>query len=246
VVPYSIIKQNKATQGKSKMTIIITKPELFAAACRFAEKSEARPYLQAVAIEPAPNGGAFIVSTDGHRMFVGYDGEAQFLNGPAHNCLFKIDKQKLPAAAFKSQVLLLDGTSATFCGWYEKTADAVKPLAADFIMTAPSIGHTWTFPAWRGVLPDTSAPLVPADAWGFNAEYIADFGDIERRLTGSKKANFTARMTGGNPALVSLGRDDCFGVLMPVRMHSGDALHDDAKRLVDLCNGSKATAALAA
>jgi hypothetical protein len=217
------------------MTIIITKPELFAAACRFAENSEARPYLQAVAVEPAPQGGAFIVSTDGNRMFVGYDSEAQFIGKPAHNCLFRVEKQRLPVAAFKAQRLVLDGITAFFCGWQELEGDSVKPLAVEVVTPAPSIGHDWTFVQWRGVLPDTSAPLVPSNSWAFNAEYIADFGDIERRLTGARAVSFKARLVGGNPALVSLGRDDCFGVLMPMRVFDGDDTHSAARDLVALC-----------
>lgn len=214
------------------MTVILKKPELFAAACRFAAKSEARPYLEAVAVEPAPNGGAFIVSTDGHRLFVGYDSEAEFINGPAHNCLFSVEKQKLPAAAFKANCLLLDGTTAFFCAAHDENA---KPLAIDYMQAAQSIGHEWTFPNWRGVLPNTIDETVPSVDYAFDAAYIAEFGEIERKLTGARTASFKARLTGGNPALVSLGRDDCFGVLMPIRIFNGEAAHNDAKALLAYC-----------
>jgi len=197
------------------MTIVITKPDLFAAAARFMSKEQARPYLQAVAVQPAEQGGALIVSTDGHRLFCGYDEEAQFVNGPAHNCLFQVEKQKLPVAAFKSQMLILDGTSAAFCDWHD---EEYKPLAVDCLVAARSVGHEWTFPNWRNVLPDMTADTVPQDSYAFNAEYIADFGDIQKRLSGRKDMPFVARATGGNPALVSLGRDDCFGVIMPMRI----------------------------
>lgn len=230
------------------MTIIIKKPELFAAACRFSAKSEARPYLEAVAIEPAPQGGAFIISTDGHRLFVGYDSEAEFINGPAHNCLFKAEKQKLPVAAFKAKCLVLDGTAAFFCSDPFSLAaydESGRPLAIDYMQAAQSIGHEWTFPQWRGVLPNPELEAVPSVDYSFNSEYIADFGEIERRLTGKRDVAFKARMTGGNPALVSLGRDDCFGVLMPMRIYDGEAAYDDANALLAHCKqvtGEKAAA----
>lgn len=224
------------------MTIIIKKPELFAAACRFAAKSEARPYLEAVAIEPAPNGGAFIVSTDGHRLFVGYDSEAEFVNGPAHNCLFSVEKQKLPVAAFKANCLLLDGTTAIFCAAYDESA---KPLGLEYMQAAQSIGHEWTFPNWRAVLPSSSDEIVPSVEYAFDAAYIAEFGEIERKLTGARAVSFKARLTGGNPALVSLGRGDCFGVLMPMRIHDGWSVHNDAKALLADCRAIEQESAAA-
>ena len=226
------------------MTIIISKPELFAAAARFTSTEQARPYLQGVAIEPCETGGAYIVATDGHRLFCGLDPEAQFIDGPAHNCLFQMDKKKLPIAAFKSQRLILDGTSAAFCEWYD---DDHKPLAVDCLVAAPSIGHEWTFPNWRNVLPDVTADTVPQDSYAFNADYIADFGGVQKRLTGRKDMPFVARATGGNPALVSLGRDDCFGVIMPMRIGAAyDTGHDVAIDALRRVQGAQEPMAMAA
>jgi hypothetical protein len=208
------------------MTIQITKPALYAAAMRFAAKSEARPYLEAVAVQPRAQGGVHIISTDGHRLFVGIDEHATFHNGPAHDCLFAVHKQKAPASAFKADCLLLDGTTATFCAAMN---DDTSPAIIQHVERAESIGHEWTFPNWRNVLPDANSDTVPQDTYAFNADYIADFGDIQKRLTGRKDMPFVARATGGEPALVSLGRSDCFGVLMPMRIGAAyDTGHDVA------------------
>lgn len=215
------------------MTIQITKPALYAAAMRFAAKSEARPYLEAVAVQPREQGGVHIISTDGHRMFVGIDENAIWHGNPAHDCLFAVQKQKMPVAAFSADCLLLDGTTATFCGGVDEQA---KPLLINHIEQAESIGHNQTFPDWTRVLPDPKADTVPLDAYSFNADYIADFGDVQKRLNGRKAMPFVARATGGDPALVSLGRDDCFGVLMPMRIgaayDNGHGIALDALRAV--------------
>ena len=197
------------------MTIIISKPDLYAAAMRFTSTEQARPYLQAVAVQPRHGGGAFIVSTDGHRMFVGIDENAQWI-GQAHNCLFACHKQKATPAAFKASRLVLDGKTATFCADYQDGA----PVLIDCVEPAPSMGHDWTFPAWQNVLPDTTQETVPWDSVSVNADYIADFAEIEKRLNADRKGRaFKCRMTGGAPALVSFqGRDDCFGVVMPMRV----------------------------
>lgn len=198
------------------MTIIITKPDLYAAAMRFTSTEQSRPYLQAVAVQPRHGGGAFIISTDGHRMFVGIDEDAQWLDGPAHDCLFMCHKQKAPAQAFKATRLVLDGKTATFCAHYQDGA----PVLIDVVERAESMGHDWTFPGWRNVLPDTTADTVPMDNLSVNADHIADFAEVEKRLNADRKGRaFKCRMTSGNPALVAFeGRDDCFGVVMPMRI----------------------------
>jgi hypothetical protein len=201
---------------ENKMTIVISKPELFAAAMRFTSTEQSRPYLQAVAVQPRHGGGAFIISTDGHRMFVGIDDGAQWMDGEAHDCLFMCHKQKAPAEAFKAKRLVLDGKTATF---YADDQDGAPVL----INVVESIGHKWTFPAWRNVLPDAGVETVPWDNLSVNADYISDFAEIEKRLNGDRKGRpFKCRMTSGNPALVAFqDREDCFGVVIPMRI--GDA-----------------------
>lgn len=55
--------------------IILKNPAFLAAASLFVSKEETRYYLNGVLIEPAPQGGVFLVATDGHRLVCFHDPE---------------------------------------------------------------------------------------------------------------------------------------------------------------------------
>lgn len=191
------------------MTIYISKPELFAAAARFVSTEQARPYLNGVAIQPCPNGGAFIIATNGHAMFVAIDDNATWEQEAPESAIWHVAKPKLPAAAFNAFALVLDGTTAQFQD---------QSLSPSHVIACRKDTSN-TFPDWTRIIPDTSADTVPMDDTSFDATYIADFAAVTKQLNTSRKVAFVARHTGGNPALISIGsRRDCFGVLMPMRI----------------------------
>ena len=191
------------------MTLYISKPELFAAAARFVSTEQARPYLNGVAVQPCPNGGAFIVATNGHAMFVAIDDSAEWHGESKESAIWHVAKPKLPASAFNAFGLSLDGVTAQFM--------AQDGTPAHVIACRKDTSNT--FPDWTVIIPDTSVDAVPMDDTSFDAAYIADFAAVTKQLNTSRKVAFVARHTGGNPALVSIGsRRDCFGVLMPMRI----------------------------
>lgn len=194
------------------MKITITKPELFAAACRFVSTEYARYYLQGVLVRPSPAGGVVMVSTDGHRMFVGYDHAATIEGLPetkdgAPDLIFKPSKRKLTARMFKALELKLDGKAAEFTD--SRGSDLI---ACPFELV--------NYPVWEKVVPmiDTGADQSPLDECTFDGSYIAEYADLKKSL--GADSGLDIFHTGGNPALLGFGRSDCFGVLMPMRNHA--------------------------
>lgn len=190
------------------MQITITKPALFAAAARFMSTEAARYYLNGVHIEPGPDGGAILVAIDGHRMFVAHDQDATLdLDGMA-SVTIKPAKPKMPVAYFQkgNGPLVLDGKSATL--------ETSKGLD---ISTAPIV-EGMEFPDWRRVVPASSTRLeLDMNGITFEGSYVFDFGDVAKKLGGK----YQLYPNGADAALVSLGRDDCFGVIMPIRATKG-------------------------
>ena len=192
------------------MTLYISKPELFAAAARFVSTEQARPYLNGVAIQPCPNGGAFIIATNGHAMFVAIDDNAEWHGESKESAIWHVAKPKLPASAFKAFGLSLDGVTAQFM--------AQDGTPAHVIACRKDTSNT--FPDWTRIIPDTTGATIPLDNLAFDAAYIADFAAVTKQLNTSRKTAFVARVSNENgPALISIGgRRDCFGVLIPMRI----------------------------
>jgi len=188
------------------MTITIRKPRLFAAAARFTSTEEPRRYLHGVSIEAAHAGGAYIVSTDGHRLFVGYDAEADM--GGAESALIQPATRKFPAGRYKIDGKLMLGDDQA--RWY-RDPDGDKP---DVIEMSPALTDE-TFPDWTRLIPrDLRVEDEPAQ---FNAIYLWEFAEARRLLVGDKRATCApVRHDGLNPARVDMG-PDAFGVLMPLR-----------------------------
>ena len=193
------------------MKVTITKPELFAAACRFVGKEETRYYLKGVHVRPAAMGGLLIIATDGHRLFAAYDengtweGYANTGSDRLPDYIFTPHTAKQPKKHFDADALILDGSTATYIG----------PKGASIVQCSAG---SCEYPHWARVMPscnafDEHASLKDAS---FNGEYVADFCDV-RKLLGAGGA-FVVHHTGENPALVSMGRSDCVGVIMPMRV----------------------------
>ena len=192
------------------MKVTITKPELFAAACRFVGKEETRYYLKGVHVRPAAMGGLLIIATDGHRLFAAYDengtweGDATTGSDRLPDYIFTPHTAKQPKKHFDADTLVLDGITATYIG----------PKGTSIVQCSAG---SCEYPQWARVMPSCNAGDGHAtlQECTFNGEYVADFCET-RKLLGASHA-FVVHHTGGNPALVSMGRTDCVGVIMPMR-----------------------------
>src|SRR5690606_15295044 len=90
----------------------------------------------------------------------------------------------------------------------------------DDMAATPSIDDQ--FPDWRRVIPSTFSDNLEGHA--FNPRYLMDFQEVGERLSGDKGGrSFTLTHNGAEPALVRFhGRDDCMGILMPMRVGQAD------------------------
>ena len=179
-------------------TITITKPELVRVAALFQGREETRYYICGVHYERAPQGGILIVSTDGHRISVGYDPEGSIEGDDATVALPKPFLAKLKPDSgpltIATDLGTLDGEERTVCipTWIDPP-----------------------FPDWRRVIPENFGDTC---AGGFGASYLAAYAQAGKWL-GERFPN--VRIVGldaGLPHLVRLaGIDSWFGILMPVR-----------------------------
>ena len=189
-----------------------SKPDLFCAAARFVTKEKIRPYLAGVYVEPAAAGGAYLVSTDGHRMLVGYDAGAT----APRAVLIQPPRIKMPAAWWKFTGMAW--AQDTLYGSPQSLEGAKEPaqFASDF-ERAPEL-RGCVFPDWARILPDMTQEIELAH---FNGDYIADFFAVRKHLCKMKGGGaLPIRHHGIGAAYVQL-RDDAFGVLMPCRVHKG-------------------------
>lgn len=178
--------------------------KLFEIAHRFISKETTRPYLRGVFVEPCASGGVSIVATDGHRMFVCYDPEGH-ISDPA---ILTADKSVLSACKKASRVSKQEDSrlSDLFSDGSHVGAHVISEIDGQF-------------PDWQRVVPQ-----VEGDATGYyQAVYLADFCKASKdlyKVPGSEFSKGILKVTAqadDMPALVHLGHDNAFGVLMPLR-----------------------------
>jgi hypothetical protein len=157
---------------------------------------ETRYYLNGVYVDPK----GFLVSTDGHRAFVG-----------------KFSLEGVPA--FDGWIMPRDAVKRALTG-YKADTITIAPDRVGPVMCAPIDG---TFPDWRRIVPSGDAVSgVPAQ---FNPAYVADMGKIGDILRGKRKNSLPAHFhhTGECPTPVTFPEiDHAFAVLMPIRAHHTD------------------------
>ena len=168
--------------------------DLLKAALLCASSEETRYYLCGVHFSTSGH----MVTTDGHRMFVGRVNER-----PAADVIVPYDAI---AAALK-----MAGA---------RVKDIEIDLAANRIGQISFQPVDGTFPDWRRVVPtgEETPSDKPEDQPGhvhFNHAYIGDFAKMGKILGG---ASMLHPVSASHPALVTFGeRADCFAVLMPMR-----------------------------
>jgi len=159
-----------------------------------ASTEKVRYYLCGVYVDPK----GFLVSTDGHRAFVG-----------------KIDLTGVPA--FDGWIICRDVLKRALTG-YKADTITIAPDRVGDIACQPIDG---TYPDWRRIVPDELSGVTAQ----FNPAYIADMGKIGDLLIGKRKNSLAAHIYHNGEAAAAITFpeiDDAFAVLMPIRAHHTD------------------------
>lgn len=126
----------------------------------FKQKSGIRFYLDSIRIEPHPDGGAILVSTDGHRMMIIRDSQAVLAE--AANITVRYDAARFCKG--ESNIVTIDASDRLIVSGEEGEL-YVQPGIASFEMKG------FKYPEWRAVVPKFSE-LKTAVADYFASGYI--------------------------------------------------------------------------
>lgn len=193
--------------------------DLFRAASHTVSNEETRYYLGGVHIEPHPQGGALLVSTDGHRMTVLWDASGSISGG---TIIIRPSKELMTAAKNKRgenrRIVMAEADTVSV------ELDGAK------IASFHGLAIDGTFPDWSKVVP--TGPFVPTKA-GFNARYLGSFDKVRAELPENDRNGNGITILGSSewdPHLVRFdGLDYAFGLIMPLRFgrgHVADRLPD--------------------
>ena len=176
--------------------------DLIARAYLCASKEQTRYYLNGVYVSPAPQGGALLVATDGHCMFVAHDAEATVTG----DGIVQLTAETLKACKAKARtprLLIVEDNRAKV----EEDCNAVALQPGAALVEG-------TFPDWRRVIPSAladGAPAVNLDA--------AILARLSAALCASKTPKVTLAPSGNElaPYYVFGDLQNAFGILMPCR-----------------------------
>jgi hypothetical protein len=209
-----------------------------ALATLFQSKEETRYYLNGVFIQAAGNDGVNLVTTDGHRMAVFHDG-AGLTGAPCIVPLPKIAidivrKRKTREFCWFGIVGEHTGTGRHECRIFDTTDQASElDEVRERMLDPKDRGIIWngaidlidgTYPEWARVVPK-QIPKNGASCH-FNGKLFADFTAVAKDR--NDVPSVMVYTNGNEPSLVTCGRDDFVGVLMPMQ---GDerALREDMR-----------------
>jgi hypothetical protein len=205
-----------------------------ALATLFQSKEEERYYLNGVHIQASGNDGAVAVATDGHRMAVFHD-VAGFTSAPCIVPLPKIAisiirKRKTRQFCWFGIVGEHTGTGRHECRVFDTTDQASElDEVRERMLDPKDRGVIWngaldlidgTYPNWFEIMPK-SVPKSGVSA-AYNGKYLADFAAV------AKDADLTIveiYSNGKEPSIVTTGRDDFVGVIMPITMTNSPLAH---------------------
>jgi len=221
--------------------------DLFLRAAAVRAVDSFRDYLEGVRIEPCSAGGALLVATDGHRMVVLRDPDAEvngaatirptafFLEACAPERDFDEDGDPIPSGnerppIFMARRIRCDGYRVEIARVTRNAAEPSPPegdaIADCFEDPARQIGSisgedvvVACFPEWRRVVPVKPNPAMVAGP--INPEKLVD---LKRALTTRRDGGLDIAPDSSSvdpkaaPALViGDGTIDGFGVVMPVK-----------------------------
>lgn len=190
---------------------------LFRIAYACVSKEETRYYLNGVYVEPHPQGGVTLTTTDGHRLLSLYD-ENGFADESA---IIRLDVKLCKSKRYYSRFISIE-TGSDSATILEGTGDVYDPDVFAPVATEYKVRIDGTFPDYRRCVPQTP-DMANLAAPNFNGSYVGDFGAVGRELS----IHFNAGKTGTMRVLSSDASGPClilwpavsqaFGVLMPMR-----------------------------
>ena len=175
------------------------------AALECAGKKDARYYLNGILIERTHAGQIYIVSTDGHRMFVGLHSTIE--PGTPESVLISRDTLEI-SVKMKIDCLTLDTETKKLGELTYQTIDG-------------------NFPNWRRVVPERKHTPEDNKATQFNPEYILSAAKALKYWSGHK--NLTAHILHRGEkqsGIITCDIDTAFIVLMPLRYNNMARLQD--------------------
>lgn len=196
--------------------------ELFALSYEAVSSEETRYYLNGVFVQPHHDNGAFLVSTDGHRMVVVHDATAE-VSQSAIITLPKFAVQQLaPRKGFrletKSLVVDVDAKTATLVA---ETANKEGMITrTENIVTAHNVIIDGTFPDWKKVCP--KGEMESAGVVGMNSRYVASMGKFGTKFDSPNRGGMyfmkPKAQDAGGPVMIRWGNvHHVFAVVMPFR-----------------------------
>ena len=196
--------------------------ELFALAYEAVSTEETRYYLNGVFVQPHPIKGAFLVSTDGHRMIVVYDDKAA-VTEPAIVSLPKFALQQLQnKKGFKLETksIAVDIAGKTATVVVEQVDKNGLVVKSNQIVTAHNVIIDGTYPDWQRVCP--KGKMEPTGVVGLNSKYVASMGKFGDKFRAMNRGGmYFMKPEGQNddgPVMIRWGDiHHIFAVLMPFR-----------------------------
>lgn len=218
-------------------------PALLAAdADVFLDKKQTQPCLKGFCVEPAADGGAFIVSSDGFRIGIFKVPAPEIRHGqtlhsaivPANmtGCIVSLNSEMIKACKARvrnrrmvSYLVVMPNGDARVV----EASDASEALELDSITASQSMSLIEVaYPDWRRMIPILSlAKNVTTDSGAHftcaNGAFIGDFAKLSP-ASGNKCVEIhTLPDNEDGPLFVRVAdRDDFFGILMPMRVHYGN------------------------
>lgn len=155
-------------------------PLRLASVATFRATHDIRYYLAGVLVEKAPQGGVFVVASDGHAMGVGYD---EFGSIEGHDkAILKVSKDLLAACRKRhegSPKVMARGTRLFLAdGLAGFDAEATE---SEFFVQAGKGVIDSAYADWKRVMPDP-ANLKRELGQSFQAKYLARFYDAMKLL----------------------------------------------------------------
>lgn len=137
---------------------------------KFMAKSDIRYYLMGIHIEPDPKGGAILCATDGHRMLIIKDKDAEYPpDAPKEGIIFNIDKS---AVRFCNREVRGVPSYATVDIESQRLTIFNGEGCEEFLQPGKCLVFG-KFPIWQRVMPDFTK-LQQSSLSYVKPEYIAD------------------------------------------------------------------------
>lgn len=184
-----------------------------------------RSYLGGVHVEPHPERGALLVSTDGHRMICIHDATADcdeqaIISLPKFVlslCGSKKDGGKL---GIDRRILEVDTKAQSATVVLEHISKTGEIERTDPVVTAHRVTVDGSYPDWRRVTP--KEPVEPSGLSGFNPKFLAALGNFGAEIRPGKTSGMYFLRSKGSDDLAPVivrwgGVENVFAILMPMR-----------------------------